>query len=144
MLAPMAPITSDPGLQRLFPTLTPGQLARIAVHGQRRQTSSGEVLVEVGDKRVPFFVVVNGEVEAVRPTAGGETLIATQQAGQFTGEANMLSGRRAIARLRVSVGGEVIQLAREEVLGLIQTDAELSEIGRASCRERVKIGGGEG
>ena len=52
----------------------------------------------------------------------------SHQAGQFSGEANMISGRRALARLRVSEPGEVIQLDREQLLALIQTDAELSEI----------------
>ena len=48
--------------------------------------------------------------------------------GQFSGEANMISGRHALGRLRVSEAGEVIQLDREQLLALIQTDAELSEI----------------
>jgi thioredoxin reductase (NADPH) len=52
----------------------------------------------------------------------------SHHAGQFSGEANMISGRRALGRLRVSEPGEVIQLDRDQLLDLIQTDAELSEI----------------
>src|SRR5262249_39634328 len=37
-------------------------------------------------------------------------------------------GRRAIARLRVSEPGEVIELSRADLLALVQADAELSEI----------------
>ena len=33
---------------RLYPTLTPAQLARIAPHGRPRQVAQGEVLVHVG------------------------------------------------------------------------------------------------
>ena len=52
----------------------------------------------------------------------------------------MMSGRRAIARLRVSESGEVIQLDREQLLALIQTDAELSEIlMRAFILRRVAL-----
>jgi thioredoxin reductase (NADPH) len=40
----------------------------------------------------------------------------------------MLTGRRSLSRLRVRDAGEVIELDRTQVLGLIQTDAELSEI----------------
>jgi hypothetical protein len=36
--------------ERLFPTLTPAQLARIAAHGRLRMTTRGEVLVDVGDR----------------------------------------------------------------------------------------------
>ena len=97
---PLAATVSRP--ERVFPTLTPTQVARIASHGRRRSTTRGEVLVEVGDKVVPIFVVINGELQALRPAESGDTLIVGLQAGQFSGEANMISGRRALTRLRVS------------------------------------------
>ena len=40
----------------------------------------------------------------------------------------MITGRRAMGRLRASEGGEAIELTRQQLLALIQTDAELSEI----------------
>ena len=125
-LTPLAVTVSRP--ERVFPTLTPEQVSRIASHGRRRSTTQGDVLVEVGDKAVPIFVVVVGELQAVRPAEGSETLIVSLHPGQFSGEASMISGRRALVRLRVSEPGEVIQLDREQLLALIQTDAELSEI----------------
>jgi thioredoxin reductase (NADPH) len=100
----------------------------------------GEVLVEVGDRAVPFFVVVTGEVEALRPSETGNTLIVRLQAGQFSGEGGILSGRPAIARLQVSESGEAISLTREQLLALIQTDAELSAIlMRAFILRRVAL-----
>ena len=125
-LTPLAVTVSR--LDRVFPTLTPEQVSRIASHGRRRSTIRGDVLVEVGDKPVPVFVVISGELQAFRPAAAGDTLIVSLQVGQFSGEATMISGRRALTRLRVSKAGEVIQLDREPLLALIQTDAELSEI----------------
>lgn len=125
---PPAPPAAGIGSERLFPTLTPQQIARIAARGRRRPTDGGEVLVEVGDKIVPFFVVVSGTVDVVRPLEGAETLIVTHHAGQFTGEVNMISGRRSLGRLRVGAPGEVIELNREQLLAIVQTDAELSEL----------------
>src|SRR5260370_16698256 len=115
-------------MERLFPTLTSAQIARIAARGRRRTIARGEMLVEVGDKDVPFFVVVGGEVQALRPSGARETLIVAHGPGQFSGEATMITGRRAMARLRASEPGEVIELERAQLLALIQTDAELSEI----------------
>src|SRR5258708_14597948 len=121
------PLTSSRADQ-IFPTLTSVQIERVATHGRRRAVRSGEVLVEQGDRTIPFFVVISGELEAVRPTSATETLISIFGAGQFTGEINTLSGRRAMARIRARQDGEGIHLDRESLLALVQTDAELSEI----------------
>ena len=52
----------------------------------------------------------------------------------------MITGRRAMGRLRASEPGEVIQLEREQLLALIQTDAELSEmLMRAFMLRRVEL-----
>jgi thioredoxin reductase (NADPH) len=112
----------------MFPSLTPGQLARVAPHGRRRPTRRGEVLIEVGDRTVPFFVVSSGEVEIVQFSRTGETLIVVHGAGQFTGETNMMSGRPSLVQARVSEAGEVIELDREQMLKLVQIDVELGEL----------------
>jgi thioredoxin reductase (NADPH) len=67
-------------------------------------------------------------LEAVRPSFGQETLIRAFGPGQFTGELNTLSGRRAMAMIRAQRDGEVAEIARDKVLALVQCDAELSEI----------------
>lgn len=126
---PAPPVAADVARpERVFPTLTSEQLVRIEGHGRRRSTASGQVLAEVGDRHVGFFVVLSGDVQVARPVDGGEILIATHRAGQFSGESHLISGRPAIARLVVGEPGEVIELTREQLLDVVQTDAELSEI----------------
>jgi thioredoxin reductase (NADPH) len=110
-----------------FPTLTAAQIARMAVRGRRRPTTLGEVLYDAGDRSVPLFVVVSGELQVVRPEPG-DTLIATHARSQFSGECAVVTGRSSIFRVRVSEPGEVIQLDRDQLLDLVQTDAELSEM----------------
>jgi thioredoxin reductase (NADPH) len=130
----------DSRLEHVFPTLTGAQIARIAAHGRPRTIRQGEVIVEAGDKIVPFFVVISGQVEIILPSATGETLIVVHTPGHFTGEVNMISGRRALFRARVREAGEVIELDREQMLALAQTDAELSEIlMRAFILRRVEL-----
>lgn len=131
-----SPLTGTP----IFPILTAPQIARIDAHGHLRPIQRGEVLIEQGDRVVPFFVVTAGELEIVRPSGLTATSVSVLGAGQFTGEVNMISGRRAILRVRVTQPGEVIQLDREHVQALIQTDAELSEIlMRAFILRRVEL-----
>src|SRR5713226_3333289 len=133
------PLTSARA-EQLFPTLTPAQLRRIAVHGRRRALQGGEVLVEQGDSDVPFFVVVSGEIEIVRPSGAAETLVTIHGRGEFTGEVNMLSGRRTLVRMRATKPGKVIELDRQHMLALVQTDAELGEIlMRAFLLRRVEL-----
>jgi thioredoxin reductase (NADPH) len=113
----------------VFPTLTDAQIARIAAHGGRRAVADGEVLVEVGDGSIPFFVLLNGELQAVRPLQDGrEETVVTHGPGQFTGESNMITGRRALVRVRATKASEVVQLTREQLQTVIQTDPELSAI----------------
>lgn len=114
--------------EHIFPILTPDQIIRIAKPGITRVMQRGEVLVEPGDSTVPFFLVISGEIQIVRPSGSSETIVAIYGPGQFTGEVNMLSGRPAIHQVRVTEPGEVIVLEREHMLALVKTDAELSEI----------------
>jgi thioredoxin reductase (NADPH) len=135
-----SPPTPRSPVERVFPTLKPEQIARIGAHGRVRQIRRGEVLVEAGEQVVPFFVVTAGVVEIVRPSGATETLVAVHGPGQFTGEANMISGRRALFRARAREPGEAIELDREHLLELVQTDAELGEIlMRAFILRRVEL-----
>jgi len=121
------PLTRTPRDQT-FPTLTPDQIARVAAHGHVRPIRTGEVLFEAGDAVRSFFLVTAGQIEMIRPSYHAETLVVAHGPGQFTGEVTMLSGRRAMARARVSEPGEAIELDRERLLALVQTDSELGEI----------------
>jgi thioredoxin reductase (NADPH) len=133
------PLTSS-RIEKIFPKLTPAQIGRIAAHGRTRSVQSGDVLIEQGDTSVPFFVVITGEVEIVRPFGTHETLITIHGDGEFTGDVNMLSGRRMVVRARVAKAGKVIELNHEQMLNLIQTDAELSDIlMRAFILRRVEL-----
>ena len=123
--------------ERLFPTLTDAQVARIAARGRRRPIGRGDVLVDIGDRTAGFFVVLSGEIEVSDSTGA---VIVTHRSGQFSGEATMITGRRAMARLSAGAAGEVVELTREQLLGLVQTDAELSQIlMRAFMLRRIEL-----
>jgi thioredoxin reductase (NADPH) len=126
--------------EHVFPTLTPAQIARIARHGRRRAITPGDLLVEVGQRPFSFFVVLAGGIEILRPLGGTDALIVTMRTGQFTGEGTMLTGRRSLTRIRAVEEGVVLELDREQLLALIQTDTELSELFmRAFILRRVEL-----
>jgi thioredoxin reductase (NADPH) len=134
------PVPTADGAARLFPHLTHAQIERLLQHGQTRAITASEVLLEQGDVTDRFFAVLEGEVEIVRPRAGGEELIVVHGPGQFLGDVHLLSGRRSIVRARVRTSGRVVALSRDKLLALIQTDAELSGIlMRAFILRRVAL-----
>jgi thioredoxin reductase (NADPH) len=105
--------------------LTGSQIERLAAHGHRRRITRGEVLSEAGQTNAPFFVVVSGSIRAI---GRGTRPIVTHRAGQFNGEAALLIGRPVLARSEAADDGEVVELTRDALLAMLQTDAELSEI----------------
>jgi len=114
--------------EHVFPTLTDAQIERVRARGTIRQVSEDEVLIEQGDAPVPFFVILSGELTIVRPTERGRRLVTLAGRGQFSGEINTLTGRRAIFRTTVSKPGEFIELDHQELVGLVQGDAEVGDI----------------
>src|SRR5437899_1031712 len=139
LVAPPAPPSSGTRPERLYPTLTAAQLDRIAPHGRRRHVAQGEVLVQPGESASGIFVIVSGRIDVVRPSAG-EELVVSFTPGMFTGEATMLSGRRGLAQIRAGADSEVIEVGRDDLLALIQTDSDLSAIFmRAFILRRVEL-----
>jgi thioredoxin reductase (NADPH) len=127
-------------IERIFPQLTAEQISRMQERGHVRAVKLGEVLVEQGDRNIPFFVIMSGEIEILRPSGAIETLITVHGPGQFTGEVNMLSGRRALFRARVTKSGNVMEMDRQSMMAMLQSDAEIGDIlMRAFILRRVEL-----
>jgi thioredoxin reductase (NADPH) len=137
---PTLPPTAKSTAERLWPRLTPAQISRVAAHGRSRTATRGEVLIEAGSPSAPFLLVVAGELEAIRETSHRDEIVAVYGTGQFTGEVNLLAGRRPFVRTRARTSAEIIEVDRERLLALVQTDAEISEIlMRAFILRRVEL-----
>ena len=124
----MADDTKHPFSERLFPTLSATQVERLAAYGARRHMRHGETLMEPGDPHPSCFVVVSGAVELLRVAQDRETTVHVIHAGQFSGEANLLTGRAAFVRVRAFEDGEVVVLGREQVRRVLQLENEIGEI----------------
>jgi len=114
-------------LEHVFPRLTPEQIERVKAHGRVRRVEPGEVLLAPGDTP-RIFVITAGTLETVRVVGDVEDIIVVHGVGSFTGEMAILSGRRGLARTRARESAEVIEVDRPQLMALVQTDSELSEI----------------
>ena len=112
----------------MFPVLTEEQQRRLLAHGSVRKIVPGETLIELNQQPTKVFVVVVGKLELSRVTDQKEEVFAVCGPGMFTGEMNVLTGRRGFARIRAAEPGTVIEIQRDDLHTLVQTDSELSDI----------------
>jgi thioredoxin reductase (NADPH) len=114
-------------LDAMFPKLDDTQIARLAPFGSRRRAAPGEVLFDQGDADHGVFVVFSGRVEIEGVADGGESILRVLVRGDFTGEIALLSGRRSLVRCRAQESSEVLEIGRQNLRRIMQTDAELGE-----------------
>jgi thioredoxin reductase (NADPH) len=132
--------TDDQIRDATFPTLTAAQIARLDPIGKRLKVSEGDVLFEAGARSQSLFVVLDGRLEVLSPSDGGETRITFHDPGQFTGEVNMLAGRPTLVRTRAAAASELLEIDPPTLRKIVQTDPELSEIFlRAFLRRRTTL-----
>jgi thioredoxin reductase (NADPH) len=111
-----------------LPALTAEEMNALSAHGSRRSTSRGEVLYRHGDADYDFYAVVAGEIETVAVASdGSERVIRTQRAGNFTGELDLLTNRRAFVTYRVREPGEVIVVPRAAMQSIVATHTVLGD-----------------
>jgi len=124
------PETRLPGSSpdEMFPVLAAEQQARVLAHGQRRTAEQGEIVVELNEHVTKIFVVVSGQLHALQVSNNQEHVIAICDPGMFSGELTVLSGRRGLVRIRASERSELIEIEREALQSLVETDSELSDI----------------
>jgi thioredoxin reductase (NADPH) len=130
--------TTQARLEHVFPTLSDPQIARLASIGRERRLTDGEVLWDIGERSIAFYVVLEGAVEIL----GGspEQLVVVHEPGGFTGDVDMLSGRGTAVRARARGTTRLLEIGRDALQGLIKTDAELGEIFlRAFILRRVEL-----
>ena len=80
----------------MFPVLSSAQNARVLAHGQRRTVEQGEIVVELNEHLTKVFVVVSGQLHILQISNSQEHVVAVCNPGMFTGELNVLSGRRGL------------------------------------------------
>ena len=112
----------------MFPVLNSVQKARVLAHGRRRTVEQNEIVVEINEHVTKFFVVVSGQLHVLQVSNNQENVVAICNPGMFTGELNVLSGRRGLVRIRAGEKSELIEIEREALQALVETDSELSDI----------------
>ena len=111
----------------MFPRLSDAQIARVAALGRQLEAAAGDVVVDQGDSQRGVFVVLKGSLELVNVGGGDHPVLRVLHRGEFTGEVNMLSGRRTLVRIRARQASTLLEIDRENLRHIMQTDVALGE-----------------
>ena len=124
------PLSQPPGTtpSEMFPVLTSAQQARVLAHGQRRSVEQDKIVVELNQQVTKVFVVLSGQLHVLQVANNQEGVVAICNAGMFTGELTVLTGRRGLVRIRAREKSELIEIEREALQALVEADSELSDI----------------
>jgi thioredoxin reductase (NADPH) len=88
----------------------------------------GEIVVQLNEHITKVFVVISGQLHVLQVSNNQEHVVAICNPGMFTGELNVLSGRRGLVRIRAAEKSELIEIEREALQALVETDSELSDV----------------
>jgi thioredoxin reductase (NADPH) len=140
-----AGVTGEPLGDVGAPVFGDAELAELAKFGTERAVEYGDVLFRAGDATYDFMVVLEGEVEIVRPDPVGETVIVTHGPGRFLGELNLLTGQRLFLTARVVRPGRVIVITQTEFRRLMSSKPDLADVifrALVDRRDRLRAGPG--
>lgn len=144
-IARVAQSSDADGFEAAAAPLDEAALAEVAPFGDERTVAAGDVLFRAGDESYDFFVILEGEVEIVRPDNDGDVVLAAHGAGRFLGELNLLTGQRPYLTGRVSQPGRVLAIGADEFRRLMSSKPAIADtIFRALVARRELLRAGEG
>lgn len=125
---PWAGATND-RWEQMFPTLSASQIAELKPFGAERTFEAGDILWNIGDRNVDFFLVLDGTLDVVRRDAFGiDTVIVTHGPGRYSGETATLTGRGSMLCGRAGTRLTVLAVPIERLREVMITHARLGEI----------------
>lgn len=111
----------------LFPTLNQEEMDTITAYGQPRTFEPGELLWDVADRNVDFFLIIEGQMEIFQRVDGEERIVATHGPGAYSGELVNMAGEGSTVAARATTPLRTIALTPDVLRDVIALEAELGE-----------------
>lgn len=139
------PSDQDAQSQAAWVTLDETTIQELMPLGVVRAVEPGDVLYRAGEPTPDFFVILEGEVEIVRPGDGGDVVLATHGAHRFVGELGLLIGQRAFLAARVSQPGRILAIDLATLREVMSRKPDFSDtVFRALVARREVLRAGAG
>lgn len=98
-----------------FPSLSDGEIEKLAALARVRRCQDGETLFDVGDRGFDFFVVKSGKIEIVERSTGEPKPVVVHGEREFAGDVNLLTDRPSVVAAIARDGCEVYQVPRPDL-----------------------------
>jgi thioredoxin reductase (NADPH) len=109
--------------------LSPEQLASAMKYGIPRTYSSTTLLYRQGEREADLYIVLSGSLETFwKDAADQEEHSITLEAGEFSGELNLLNQRETLIAARALVGSSLLRIPRERLREFLTAEPTISEI----------------
>lgn len=111
----------------MFCKLEPSKLKLLAFTSEALTFSDGEALFHVNEPSDCAYVIMNGEVEILAETDGGEQIVViTRGANELIGEMAILNNAPRSATLRAKGQVKALRISNDSFLKLLTENAEVA------------------
>ena len=139
----LEPDPTDPYARQAqtFPRLSEEMAARLAAYGVEEGLPKDTLLFARGQRRVDFFLVLDGSIEIFDlDHAGHPNVFTVHTAGQFTGELDQFNDRQILVSARTGTDSRVVRVKRADFRRLVTGEPDIGEtIMRAFILRRVGL-----
>jgi thioredoxin reductase (NADPH) len=120
-----------------FPVLDESEREKAAEFGMRCSFSTGQTLFSAGDHPFDCFIILSGEVCIFDVSSDERVCVVQYGEGHFTGDIDLLTGRRAVVSCEAVTSVEALRITPEKLRQLFVRQSALGErIWRAMQRRR--------
>jgi len=133
--------------KKAFPTFNQDDFETIARYGKLKMFNSGDFLFKAGDVDFKFYAIREGEVEILERSSGNRRTVTVHQAGEFTGDIDMLTGNPTLVSAVAKTKCKVYEISRSNLRRIIKEVPDLSDMilnAFLMRRELLKAQGYEG
>lgn len=121
-------MSADPRFDIAFPHLSGDQIAMIEEYAAVITPGDGEYLWRQGESEPNFYIVKSGSIEIVEGPDGETKHVATHEAGGFSGDVDLLSGRPTVVSGIARGNGRYLKLTSECLRHVVKECPDLSEV----------------
>lgn len=107
-------MANEPQIPEAFPTWDATVLAALADYGTERALVPGDELFHAGQPSSSVYVVLEGEIEVIRPDVDRDESVGLLGTGQVLGDVSLLRGQRPALTARATRPGRVLDIGVDD------------------------------